>query len=288
MKLNTLKYILGIACLTLVFSCEESDKIIDQVTEDTTRGAVLRQMEVLSNTIEYNSVEESLVDGQQFGVVLEFQDATDGSTLNVMNVYVGYNGAETTVPEALYEAVPASSFAPGDRSLPTITYTVTGAQMQSFTGVTDSQLAGSDIFTVRFEAVLNDGRAFSVANNSGNMTGSYYSSFFAYDVPIVCGPAMPAAGTWTVNAMDSYGDGWNGASISYVLDGTEAGSVTLDEGAEGALEFEVPDGTGSIGLVYNMGDWDGEVTFTVISANGNQVASAGGIPGDILLDFCAF
>jgi len=280
------------ACLGLVFSsCSEGDETVDQVLEETTRGAVLRQIAIMPADFDgflINNVTGELVGGESYGVTHEFQDATNGSSLSTMNVYLSYGGGE----ESLIDSVPASSFTTSSRGLPEYTYSTDIAAMQSALGLSSSDLVGTggSNFDLRFEAVLNDGRTFSNNNNTGTITGSYYASPFLYRLPTVCGPAAPAAGTWTVEAGDTYGDGWNGASISYFFDGTEDGSVTLESGSAEELTFTVPDGTDMIELVYNEGPWDVEVFYTITSANGNVVSTAGpGVSaGTILLDFCAF
>lgn len=296
MNLNNLKYYIGIACILFLASCADSDQIIDQVTEGSTRGAVLRALDVQSNSVAINSGTNVLLDGEKFSVLLEYQDTEDGALLSSMNVYGSYvdntTGGANSKPEVLITNVPSSSFSIGERGLPTIQYDLTAQEMQSAMGLANDQIGlGGDDFAIRFEAVLTDGRTFSSANNSGNIAGSYFNSPFLYGVRVVCAPSVPTAGTWTFDMTDLYGDGWNGASLSVFLNGSadEAANIFIADGGAEVVEFEVPSGTTAISIVFNSGAWDEEILFTITSANGNDVSAAGPNPpiGAELLDYCA-
>ncbi len=299
MKLIKSKYLLFVGFVALLATaCSESDKVIDQITGDVTRGAVLRQVEVIANSVAIDASNNTLVDGEQFAVMLEYQDTEDGALLQDMNVYVGYvdntdDGADNSVAESLFETVPASAFSTGDRGLPVLTYMISAQEMQSSVGLSNDQLGlGGDNFTVRFELILTDGRTFSVENNSGTITGNYFRSPFLNSINVVCSPSKPTAGTWIFETVDSYGDGWNGASLAVVIDGADAGSI-VNSGATGTdpevFELEVPTGSSTISIIFNGGDWDSEITYSITSANGNVVASGGPSPsiGVELLDYCA-
>ena len=297
MKYNLLKYSFGFAVMVLLFSaCDEGDAIVNQVTDNVTRGAILRGLDVQSNSVAINSATNVLNDGEEFGILLEFQDDEDGALITGMDVFVSYldntdDGADNSRDEVLFETVPSSSFTAGDRGLPTLQYNITGQQMQSTLGLADSQLGlGGDEFNVRFELVLSDGRRFSNGQNSGTITGSYFNSPFLYSVAVVCAPSQPTAGEWIFATTDTYGDGWNGASLNIVLDGADAGSIANVDGGpvEQEFIFDVPEGTQTISIMYAGGSFDCEVLFTITSANGNEVSSQGPLPpiGVELLDYC--
>jgi len=279
-------------------SCSDSDMIVDQVTENEERGAILRQLNVIANSVALNSETGQLEDGEQFAVDLEYQDHEDGSLLSELSVYLHFtdntaDGVDNSKAEKLIETISASSFMGGDRGLPQYSYALAATKMLSEMGLSSSDLGiGGDQFGVRFEVALTDGRTFSVDDNSGTITGSYFNSPFRNGVTVVCAPTMPTAGTWVFNTTDSYGDGWNGASLSVSLDGGAATDL-LNDGSTATdpqiLNFEVPAGTSTISIKYNAGAWDSEVGFTITSANGNEVvAVATGTPvaGVELLDYC--
>lgn len=302
MKFNILKYIAYTATLVLCFtSCADSDKVVDSITDNVTRGAVLRQVSVLSNSVAINSATNVLESGGEFAVDLEYQDTENGSLLSSMNVYLSYadntdDGVDNNTAEILHETVPASSFSAGDRGLPVFTYRISAEEMQTALGLQDSQLGlEGDDFVVRFEIVLTDGRSFTDAQNSGTITGSYFSSPFRNTIRIVCAPSVPTAGTWMVTTVDAWGDGWNGGFLAIVIDGMQTDMIeNVDSGMPGPIEitqdytFEVPDGSSTISIMYSSGAFDEEVSFVITSANGNVVSTAGPTPpvGAELLDYC--
>lgn len=77
---------------------------------------------------------------------------------------------------------------------------------------------------------------------------------------------IPNVPTWKIVGNDSYGDGWNGASIDVTVDGT-----TTSYAVEGDTEeFFIPIPTGSTySFAFSSGDWDGEITYEITDPNGN-------------------
>jgi len=289
---------LFIAVLALeIVSCSDSDKVVDQIVANEEIGAILRQLDVIANSLALNADTGTFEDGEQFAVDLEYQDHENGALLSEMEVHLAFTDktddeVDNSKAEALIKTFSASDFTTGDRGLPQLNYALTGTDMLSALGMTPDQLGiGGDQFVVRFELVLTDGRRFSVANNSGTITGSYFASPFVTGVTVVCSPSVPTPGTWTVNTVDSYGDGWNGASLEVVLDGVATESIANSGETATAPEeftFNVPDGTTTISIKYVSGAWDSEVSYTITSANGNVVVNVPGDPlaGVELLDYC--
>lgn len=283
---------IALAGVALVFSaCADADKVFDSIQADVTRGAVLRGLEVQSNQVAINTATNTINDGEEFAIVIQEQDQENGALLEAVEVYVGYSdntsdGANDK-SEVLFETIPAASFAADEFGLPRLDYSVSGQAMQSAVGLADADLAGGDNFTVRFELVLTDGRRFTDAQNSGTITGSFFSSPFLYNVNVVCAPSVPTPGDWVFEMQDSYGDGWNGAYLSVMIDGTET-QVTIEDGSEDTATVNVPDGTQVISIMFVSGPWDVEISYQIFSANGNEVASAEPSPpaGVELLDYC--
>lgn len=296
MKLNNIKYCLIFGLLTSVmFSCSDSDKVFDQIVDAEQRGAILRQTKVIANSVALNSDTGLLEAGEQFAVDLEYQDTADGTLLSNLEVFLSFadntdDSVDNSRGEILLETIPASSFTGGTRGFPVLSYSVSGEEMLTALGMTVDQLGiGGDQFIVRFELVLTDGRRFSAAQNSGTITGSFFNSPFTNGVTVVCGPTVPTAGTWLIVTNDSYGDSWNDAFLTVLLDGS---TELIFEHVEGPntqmFEFEVPAGTSVISIVYSPGSFDGENSFTVTSANGNEVINEVPSPrsGVELLDYC--
>jgi len=81
---------------------------------------------------------------------------------------------------------------------------------------------------------------------------------------------------WTIEMQDAYGDGWNGASLSFTFDGFSGGEYTLD-GASFSQAVPVPDGS-EVEVSFNSGEWDEEVTFQIYDGNGTLVLEGGPTP----------
>ena len=114
-------------------------------------------------------------------------------------------------PMPLVKTIPGSDFVVTPPfNLPQASIQVTLAELLSALGMQVGDYFGSDVFTMRLEVLLTDGRTYSAADANGNIAalGGYYSSPYAYTAPIVCPPKPPAAGDWVVSMAHSYGDGW--------------------------------------------------------------------------------
>ena len=70
--------------------------------------------------------------------------------------------------------------------------------------------------------------------------------------------------------QDSYGDGWNGASIKVYHDTDLLGTATISNGYSGTASFTAPD-MANIILVWSSGSYDEEISFTVTNGIGIQV-----------------
>jgi hypothetical protein len=299
MKINYRIFTL-LAVASLMFtSCDEGDAVVDSVTSNTSRGAILRTINIVSNELPIG-----VADGF-FGVDLEIQSENDGKLVSSVDVYASFrdntpdNGKGETTPESMVENIATTGFEIGEFGLPRFSYEVTLPTLLSATGVPESDIDGGDQFRVRFELVLTDGRRFSFDQNSGTLTGSYFSSPFLYSATIVCPPTPPTPGTWVFSTTDAFGDSWNGASLDVSLDGGARTSITnIDDGTRPyasntqIYDFEVPVGTETISIVFTSGSFDGEVAFTITSASGNVVASqeaysaADPVEGVELINYC--
>jgi len=310
MKINY-KVFTALALTTMMFtSCDDGDAVVDKIVADTTRGAILRTVEITSNELPIG------VDTGEFAVDLEIQSEEDGTLVSSLDAYVSFVDADTSngpgdVAESLYTSIPSSEFSSGDRGLPTYSFSVSLGELLGVTGIDASEIDGSDQFRVRFELVLTDGRTFSFAQNSGTLTGSYFSSPFLYSATVVCPPKAPTAGEWTINMTDSYGDGWQtntgngGDGITVTLDdGTvlEVGLCSPYSGAAGTFlggtDCVENDGSAGVGTItipvgtetadwFFPGDEYGEIGFEIVTPNGNIVGGYQGVDaGPITIDFC--
>lgn len=315
MKINKSILIAASALLVFAASCEKPEKNpppYDVGIDAVPSGAFLRTLEVTASEIDFGDIT-----GSSFGVNIEFNDADNGNFLQDVNVYLSIidnspdNGADSSKAEGLYETITASEFTPGNR--PTYNYSDSTADAIAFSGLTAADIGPSDVFRYRFEVNLTNGSSFSAANTNSNIiSGPAYQSPFVYNATVVCLPKPPAAGDWTVNMRDTYGDGWQtttgggGEGMTVTFDdgtviefglcspyGSAAGTFlggtdcVPNDGSVGSATITIPVGTQT--AVWNFpGDQYGEIEFDIVTPSGNIVASvaAGAEAGPVTIDFC--
>ena len=77
---------------------------------------------------------------------------------------------------------------------------------------------------------------------------------------------------------DSYGDGWNGASLEVGFsDGTPSQSLTISNGSSASYTIEIGSGV-HVTLTWHSGSWDGEVSFVVRYEEGDVIFQQGSDP----------
>ena len=276
MKINNkiLGAILGVSTL-LISSCDDGDKVIDTVFDETTRGAILR-------TIEADGIFDRFDTSTTFGFTFEEQDYEDGDLLEKVDLYISFEdnteaNGDSTVDEILIETFLPADFTDGEFGLPRASYETTLANALSQLGLVEGDFDGGDAIQFRLILTLTDGRTFTNDDSTGTITGSFFNAPYFYAPIIKCIPPAPVAGEYTIEMEDSYGDGWNGASIDVVIDGVET-SYTLDSGAAGTETFTVPEGTTEFTLAFSSGDWDGEITYEIIAPTEELALSDGPTP----------
>ncbi|MEM1220697.1 MAG: fibronectin type III domain-containing protein [Bacteroidota bacterium] len=91
----------------------------------------------------------------------------------------------------------------------------------------------------------------------------------------------PSICTYTIELSDSFGDGWNGASVEVVVNGQVIGVFTLDnindDGSFNIFTFDVFDGL-PISLNYTGGIFENEVSYALFDSDGLLVFSDGPFP----------
>ena len=94
---------------------------------------------------------------------------------------------------------------------------------------------------------------------------------------------------YQIALYDSWGDGWNGGSVSVYVDGSVVlSNLTLPSGS-GPAYYSFPVLTGSgISTVYTPGSWSYENSYQIIDAGGNVVYAVGNvsIPPGVLYGSC--
>ena len=277
--------ILICSLLMVSFSCQDSENTIDTVLDYET-GAILRTISVdsqLLNASDPNSL---------FSVTIEEQDEQDGGLLQEVRVLVELRDLTTdfTTPatgEVLVQTIPASEFSPGPVGLPRTQVNMAFGDAAAALGLPLDPETGynpGDIFVVKLELVLTDGRVFGASSAAGIITGGFFSSPFQYNALLTC---SPMSGDYTINMFDSYGDGWQttaggdgGEGLTIDMDGvvtsvamcSQWGSFDFEctptsDGYTATTTVNIPAGTQS--AIWNFpGDVYGEISVQIIAPNG--------------------
>lgn len=246
-------------------SCNEGDNAVDYVLDNFQTGAVLRTIEIDPTAGnwkgEYNVFD---LPGSVFKVRIEEHDKENGGLFKDVGVYVSYAGNEQLLRTML-----PSEFTTGSRGLPQADLEVSLGDALSALGLTGNDVDGGQAVNIRLQLNLTDGSSYTAKDAASSLTGSYFNSPYQYNKIIKCIPTSPVAGEYTIAMNDSYGDGWNGASLVVTIDGSsESFTVSPDQGASNTGTFTVPEGTNTLTIEYVSGDWDSEVTYTISHDNG--------------------
>jgi hypothetical protein len=308
---NRIKIYVAIALIFSFFSCTENDNVIDQVLEGTEAGAVLRTIEVLSNTL------NSSIPSTEFSVEVEAQDEKNGDLLESVDVFVSIrdltpdNG--TTTGEAFVKKIDASAFSKGPVGLPRAIISSTFGEAEAALGLDATQHSPGDLFVFELRLNLTDGRVFGAKDAAGIITGGYWSSPYKYNALLLC---SPKPGTYRVEMHDSFGDGWQtnggngGNGIQVSIDGqiTEIGMCSPYESSpynctawstdpnfnpesdftDATAFVTIPEGT--LEATWSFpGDAYSEISFEVYAPDGTLLLAVGtgeGAPGLLPLTNC--
>jgi len=290
---NIFKIFLSTLLVFSFSSCEDSNTVVDQVVADTQSGAILRTIEVLSNTL------NSSIASTSFAVEVEAQDEEDGGLLESVDVFVSIrdltpdNGE--TVAEALIKTIPASAFTAGPVGLPRTTISATFGEAEAAMGLDATKHAPGDLFVFELRLNLTDGRVFGAADAAGIITGGYWASPYKYNTLLLC---SPQAGDYSINMIDTYGDGWQGSNVTVTMDGVDTilampsyydgdpatrGSVGDAQWSNISETLTIPEGTLEATWEFVDGSYPSEVEFEIFAPDGTSFGYFGPTPSPGLL-----
>ncbi len=83
--------------------------------------------------------------------------------------------------------------------------------------------------------------------------------------------SMDAQCTYTVNAYDSYGDGWQNDEITITINGTPQ-TYSLSSGSSGSYNFTVNTGD-ALSISFATGTWTYEASFDIVDNVGQEVVA---------------
>jgi hypothetical protein len=307
MKKLMFKY-LSVFLVAAITGCSTDDKTIDKVFDEVQTGAFLRLVSTEGNAMNKASVASSAA------VTFEF-DGQDASLLKSVDFTITFtdNDSEDGVnesvgPISIGNSLSAADFTTSEFGLPIASFSYTLAEALAATGLTADQINGGDRMTLGLSVTLTDGRTFGPGSANGNVAavGGFYSSPYAFSSLIIC-DFPPTPGVWTVDMVDTYGDGWqttdgdSGDPMTITLsDGTvfEVGMCSYwapspfectptEDYQSATATFTIPSGISSA-VWYFPGDRYGEIEFTITSPSGNVVGDFGtNTPAGVLaLNLC--
>ena len=277
------KLFIYITLIALVVSCSKEygsdeyggyEMMTDYMLSEYEQGAALRQ---ISQSGEFQAATPgtSIVNW-----TFEPHDPESGALTQNVEMYLAYNGGA----EILYQTFDRSGMTEGPVGLPRFDVSLSLNAALGALGI--SSFSGNDVVNVRFQLNLTNGKSYSRSAVTGSMTQSYFRSPFSY--PLIIGCRFDAnntgsvAGIYTINGQDSYGDGWNGATVEFTVDGVTT-VITFSSGADVSKTITVPASASTVGIAFTSGDWDSEVTYQVEwtdlnGANGQTALSDGTSP----------
>ena len=163
---------------------------------------------------------------------------------------------------------------------------LTGNGPEIFTFSTDS----NDVIDLIYNTGnYDDENTYQLFDNNFNLIVSQGEFGFISNVDpvstfgIIACPNLPppppgpvgTCGSFTLELYDSYGDGWNGASLDIVINGNPFQNITLANGNGPEIFTFATDSNDVIDLIYNTGNWDDENTYNLTDNNGNLMVSQG-------------
>jgi hypothetical protein len=299
------KLFIYISLIALVVSCSKEfssdeyggyEMMTDYMLSEYTTGAALRQ---ISKTGEYQAATPGT---SNMSWVMEPHDNESGALTQNVEMYISYNGSFSGKPstsEILLRTFNRSEMYEGPVGLPRFETSLSLSEALAAMGVND--FGGGDIVQVRFQLNLTNGESYSRSSVTGSMTQSYFRSPFSY--PLIIGCEQPAAeiaaqaGTYTIVATDSYGDGWStGEAVSITVDGvkyrfgslvTSATTVSnagneFADGDDYTWTFTIKPGAQKMTIAWETGFYDDEIgfslSFTNTAGKSQSVINSGSYP----------
>ena len=125
--------------------------------------------------------------------------------------------------------------------------------------------------------VINAGGGAWDSEISWTMTDAAGTEVAAGGSPIENLELVLVDGTYSLNAFDAYGDGWNGTFLSATNETQVFLFYTMSEGSEGVAEFEVNDGAANLSLSDLSYDNDTDVMSVTVNNTGALWAYGGDI-----------
>jgi hypothetical protein len=304
--------LLVLLSVLVVFSCTDEDLVPEPVPETAVHGYIERT----------TAIENFLYDDMDQGLDFNFSwvSVDSKNTVTKIEFYVSFNevysdfegGAKTAShKEYLFKTIDnpkgnreTEAFSMDQAALyalykdDTFAYDITdgadaaqavfGFSQKLNRDAASSPWVDGDSFRIRWVMTTADGRTFDTWNDSICLEFPGANCTFSWAV--VCSQIVPvAAGDITITGTESYGDGWNDATIDVIIDGVRTSYAITDSGVGSETWTISLDGSeGEIYFEFISGDWDSEITFDIVYMDGTNIASWGPSPpaGKVVVNLC--
>ena len=249
----TINTILGLLLVVFAFTgCEEEEKNpLLLLGGDETKSPYVRIV-----------VEETIVAAGDIATS-SFNAVVDDVDDNVASWELSVSRESGGVAGDTISLVTVNSF-PSTISIP---YT----DIASALGISTSEISGGDFIRFLGTSTGTDGSTFTFENFTGSITGQQEQrQAFNFIVLVKCSPITEGtvAGTWIVEMEDLYGDGWDGAFLTFEIDGVSTNYTISAAAATAATHvIEVPAGAELV-VSYTSGAFEEEHVYTVETPDG--------------------
>jgi len=302
MKSNFLKSMIFVVALGMItFSCStDKDKLpVDFDALNTSGGAYATEIASEGSTDINRDDAASSAFNKTYEVVTPAPAL--GSDVSQVQLFVSFAGANLSVDEVLYSATTSDSFDTSGGGYPQTNFPVTGDMVLSSLGLVPAQLEGGDSFNFRLVLTTPNGTFSDVSANFDNQSADH-----RFSSTVVCLPPIIPAGNYTVNMMDTFGDGWQtddasgGSGITVTLNTGEVIEVGMcspyapsdfdcvEGPSEASDVVTIPAGTTSAEWFF-PGDVYGEISFNIIGPTSGAViydSPQGAAAGVLALNLC--
>ena len=194
-------YIVAFSLSLLAISCDSDDKVVEEVLDGATSGAVLRTR---SESGSFDMFRPDRV----FAVTVEEQDEDNGELIDRVDITVdfidnndeGGVNVDDTTSDVPFGTLAATDFTIGERGLPEASFEYTLQEALDALSIPLIRVLPGDRVRINFELFFTDGRSFAEDDAATTVTGgSFFASPFQYARTIDDGIAFVRQG---VNAND--------------------------------------------------------------------------------------
>ncbi|MDA9056255.1 hypothetical protein N9K49_00205 [Flavobacteriaceae bacterium] len=152
-------------------------------------------------------------------------------------------------------------------------------------GVNINDIEPADIIEFSGVSKGTDNTELEYDDLAGDLSGQpEQRQAYQFSVIVFCAPVSSNfIGDWTLDLVDLYGDGWDGAYITATVDGVETRYMVNGSGTVHVVT--IPSDTQTLVWSYTSGSYEEEHTFTMIDPSGTIYGPFYGDPG---IPFCFF